>query len=477
MDREYYLVGGAVRDLLIPRESHDLDFVVTGDPFQAARRVADKLGGAYYPLDEENGTARVILPGSHFRNIHLDFSNIRGSDLTEDLRSRDFTINSMAMSIKDFNKLIDPLSGAKDLKNKKLRVCSPEAILHDPIRLVRGVRLSIDLNLEILPDTKELMRQSVAKLEKISPERKRDEIFRMLEGPKPDSTIRILDRLGALIYLLPELDSLKGLTQSVPHVSDVWDHTLNGLAFLKAIVKEFTQDHVLDSNNNFQLGLVSVSLNEFRDQIRSHFDYSLNPERSHQALLYLGYLYHDIGKAECRTIDEDGKIRFFNHEEAGSKIIAERAVNLRLSNHEINRLIWIVQGHMRPLLFVQQEQTPSPKAIYRFFRKYGKAGIDICFAALADTLGTYGPTLPHETWIKTLQITQSLFAAWWIKPLEQVRPPSLVNGHDILELFGLQPGPQIGELLEAVREAQVEEKIFTREEALDLIAELVKKSK
>jgi hypothetical protein len=141
---------------------------------------------------------------------------------------------------------------------------------------------------------------------------------------------------------------------------------------------------------------------------------------------------------------------------------------LHLSNAEIARLKDIVRHHMRPILFGNAGEMPSPRAIYRFFRDTGPAGVDICLLSLADVLATYGPTLPPDIWERQLNIVRSLFEAWWDYPRQKIMPPVLLKGHDLIDELGLEPGEQIGRLLEDIREAQIAGLVTDRKSALDL---------
>ncbi len=467
-----YLVGGAVRDILLSRKSHDLDFVIDGDVFILARRIADHLHGAYFPLDEEHGTARVILTNEIGERQILDFNRMRGQNIEEDLRSRDFSINALAFLIEDSIQLLDPLGGEKDLIGKRLRVCAEDSIVNDPLRLVRGVRLSVEFNLQITPETISTMKKETSGLVGISPERKRDEIFRILEGKKPASALRILDHLNALKYILPDLPQMKGVSQSPPHILDVWDHTLFGVEKIGSILSILENVIRFEKEENFEVGLISLYLGKFRENFRVHLSSSCNPGRSHSGLLKFAYLYHDVGKPACRSVDEAGRVRFFDHDNIGSKLVVERSLQLRLSNIEVDRLQAIVSGHMRPLLLMHQQTSPTPKAIYRFYRQFGSAGVDICLLSLADTLATYGPTLPQDLWEKTVLLIRTLLEAWWEKSELQVKPPVLLNGDDLLLLFRLKPGPEIGRILEDIREAQVEGKIYTRQDAIRFVMKI-----
>ena len=203
-----YAVGGAVRDELLGRPIHDVDFILSGGALKIGRQAANALGGAYYPLDEERDTARVILPQPDGSRLALDFAGQRGPDLESDLRARDFTLNAIAVELSDPHALLDPLGGAADLRANLLRACSPTAFENDPVRILRGVRLATAFGFHIQPETRQLMRQSVERLPRISPERLRDELFRILEGPQPATALRALDLLGVLLFVLPELGQL-----------------------------------------------------------------------------------------------------------------------------------------------------------------------------------------------------------------------------------------------------------------------------
>lgn len=460
-----YLVGGAVRDLLLQRPTHDLDFVLTGDVLRTARRVANAVGGAFYPLDEARETGRVLVDAGGRRQV-LDFAALRGPDLESDLRARDFTVNAMALEIRSPQSLIDPLGGAADLRQGLLRACAPTSFQDDPVRILRAVRLALALNLHIIPETREWMRASLQGLERVSPERMRGEIFRILDGRQPAAGIRALDMLGALAYILPDLETMRGVTQSAPHISDVWDHTLNVVQNLGNVLGVLGLEHDPDAVVSWALGMVSVRLGRYRQALHEHMQAALNPDRSHRSLLFLAALYHDAGKPATRTVEPGGRVRFLEHEDVSEELARTRGQAFRLSNLEIERLRTIVRGHMRPLLLAQGENLPSRRAVYRFFRDTGAAGVDICLLSLADVLATYGPTLPREVWMRHLDVVRSLLDAWWENTGEHIAPPALVSGHELIREFRLKPGPLVGQMLEAIREAQAAGEVKEREQAL-----------
>ena len=185
-DLPVYLVGGAVRDAVLGRSTHDLDFAAP-QGLILAKKIADKLPGAFFPLDEQNDTGRVVVIHPDGSRDILDFAGYRGDSLEADLRGRDFTINAVAMDVHT-GQVIDPLGGVNDIRAKRIRACSASSLSDDPARILRAVRQAAALGFSIDPETRKLMKAAVPLLEKISPERQRDELFKMLSGPKPDAS-------------------------------------------------------------------------------------------------------------------------------------------------------------------------------------------------------------------------------------------------------------------------------------------------
>ncbi len=472
-DMPVYLVGGAVRDQLMGRTTHDLDLVLPGNVLQAARRVANRVGAAYYPLDEERDTARLVFIPEAGQRLVMDFSGFRGVDLEADLRARDFTINALAIDLRQPDLLIDPLGGAVDVAQKRIRPCSSQTFTDDPIRVLRAVRQAVEFKFRIVPEGLKLMRQAAPLLTRPSPERVRDEIYRILDGRSPAIALRILDTIGALPVVLPELSALKGVEQSPPHVSDVWEHTLNLIGRLDEVLSVLHTRYDPDQASNLFLGLAVLRLGRYREQISQHLESGLSMDRSLRPTLFLAALYHDIAKPQTQQRDENGRIRFFEHDVIGAEVAARRGRELRLSNEEVAHLKKIVRHHMRPFLLGHGGNMPTPRAIFRFFRDTGAAGVDICLLSMADLLATQGVNLPQQEWAHHLDVLRALLEAWWERKTELVAPPTLVDGHDLIERFGLPPGRRIGQLLEAVREAQAEGQVRTTEDAYALVEKML----
>ncbi len=237
-----WLVGGAVRDLLLGRSTTDFDFAVQGDGLALGRRLANALGADYYDLDASRSTGRLLLTTGQGLKTTFDFASLRGRDIRQDLALRDFTVNAMAIGLDPSGvtgPLIDPLRGSQDLRQKRLKPCSAESVADDPIRAVRAVRLAVDFGFRLDPETTAQIRRARSTMGRVSPERVRDEFFRLLDGHGPAAGLRLLDHLGLLAEILPELEPLRNLAQPAPHAFDVFEHslaTVDHLARLAALL-------------------------------------------------------------------------------------------------------------------------------------------------------------------------------------------------------------------------------------------------
>ncbi len=468
--REIYLVGGSVRDMLLNRVNHDLDFVLPADGIRTARRVADKLEADFFPLDEERDTGRVLVTNADGSRDLLDFAIYRGDDLEADLQGRDFTLNAMALDLRTMS-LLDPLGGAADLRAKRLRACLPTSFSDDPVRILRGVRLAAAFGFRVEAETRKAMRAAAPLLPRVSPERLRDELFRILEGPQPAASIRALELLGVLPHLLPELAPLKGVEQPAPHVYDVWEHTLQVLAALEAVLAALAVGYDPESTGDLFTGLLVLRLGRYRERFAAHLSHALNADRSPRGLLFFTALYHDVAKPQTRSREEGGRIRFLGHDELGAQMASARAHDLHLSNDEIERVAVVIRNHMRihyhTSRMAGEKKTPSRRAIYRFFRDNGAAGVDLVLLALADLRATHGQTLSQETWAACLDVCRILLENYWERPEDVVSPPRLVDGNDAIRELGLRAGPRVGQVLDAIREAQAVGKVSTRGEAIE----------
>lgn len=468
-NQRIYLVGGCIRDLLLGHPSHDFDFVVSGDAIHVARQIARELNAAFYVLDDERKTARVIMQKTSGERYYLDFARMRGFQIEQDLKARDFTINAMAIDLLQEDRILDPLNGILDLRKKYLRACHENSFEQDAVRVLRAIRFSLQLEFQIEKQTIDLLRSAVELLPKCSMERQRDEFFKMLSGRQIHTAIRLIDQVGALDVLIPELKQAKGVRQTTPHTLPVWEHTLETLRWLEELYDLLVYGPEFIKGENLLAGMASLSLGRYRSHLQTHFSTSVHAERSLRGLLFFTALLHDIGKPPTQEEQTDGRIRFLNHDRYGAEMAEKIARRFALSNPEIERVTLLVKEHMRVHHLASASNEVSRRSIYRYFRRLEDSGVDLCLLSLADTLATYGIGIPPARWERELTVCRQLLEAWFEKRAESISPPRLINGDDIMRQFGLKPGPQLGRLLENVREAQAAGQIHTVNEALNLV--------
>ncbi|MDY6878532.1 MAG: HD domain-containing protein [Chloroflexota bacterium] len=466
-------VGGVVRDALLNRSVHDWDFAVDRDAMGLARAVADALGGAYFPLDAERDTGRVVLAAVDGPGLELDFAALRGDDLEADLLARDFTINSLALD--ETGTLVDPAGGEADLEARRIRAMGEQTFRDDPARLLRAVRMEAELGFEIEPQTAAWVCLDAPLLALPSAERVRDEFVRVMAVPAAVVPLQRFDEFGLLPHVVPELELLKGVTQSSPHRFDVWHHTLLVVDTLEGVVAAVTGQEVgpralADGPSAAWDGLARV-LGRFTADLTAHLAVEISSGRDRALSLKLAALLHDVGKPETWSQGEDGRIHFYDHEPVGARMVAARLRALHFSHDEVVRVRAMVGGHLRPAHLARAGRV-TRRAIYRYFRATGDAGVEVVLLSLADHLATWGPHLHESRWARRLEVAETLLTHYFERCEETVTPPPLVTGHDLMAELGLAEGPEIGRLLETLREAQAAGEIKTREAALALAGRL-----
>jgi tRNA nucleotidyltransferase/poly(A) polymerase len=465
--KEAYLVGGAIRDSILGRPVVDIDIVLHGDGVVAARMVAEALGAACYTLDAERGIGRVILVREKTRYT-VDFASLRESSIEADLAQRDFTVNAVAVSLQDPAGAIDPLGGRRDTRDGILRACSPHAIADDPVRAVRAIRLATQLGFRVEKSTKEQARNGAALLVRISPERIRDEFFRILSGRKVAAAVHSLESLGLLRAILPETAGLAGFPEADPQRGDIWEHTLRVLEKLELLADLLAGEGEPARAAEWATGLARNRLERFRPALAEYMTRPLCDERPLRGLVFLAAILHDAAKPETRSVNALGEVHYLGHEQLGADWALRRAVALRFSNDEADFLAKLVRNHMRPIWF-QSGGTITRRAVFRFFRATGWCGIGVSLFFLAETLSAQGPFAQREVWQSAVETVHSLLEGFFERPTEMVRPAPLLTGDDLIREFGLSPSPQIGELLDALREAQAAGEVNSREEAVALV--------
>jgi len=413
-----YLVGGYVRDRLLGRESHDVDLTVIGDALALARTVANWLRGSFVPLDTERGTGRVVTRDEHGQRLFIDFAVLQGRDITVDLSRRDFTIDAIALDINDLSRFIDPYDGRADLKAGLVRAVSETAFCDDPLRTLRAVRLAAELNLRIEARTEEWIQRQAKQIATVSAERVRDELSKILAQPGAADNLRYLDQLGLLEGIFPETKSARGTGQ--------FEQSLEVVRVLEHLYATLLPS----------------------DRLLSHLSQFTSGDRQRLVWLKLVAFLHGMTKDAGQVGLVLRRLRFSRGEvELGQAIVAHRGLLSRL----------------------RAAGTLTRRDVYRFFRDTEGVGLDLLLLFLADQLTARGMSPDQVPWEEDLTFVAAFLQNYYECYTEVISPPKLISGDELMEAFGLEEGPRLGELLEAVREAQAAGEIRTRQEALDYV--------
>ena len=457
-----YLVGGAVRDALLGRKTQDLDAAVeTTGPglLELARDLAEVLEGRYVVLHHEMGAARVVLPDGPVIDL------IAAPDgIARDLGRRDFTINAMAVSLQEMDsgdrhvEVIDHHGGRADLAAGVLRAVSAEAFDDDPARLIRGPRFAAQLGLTVPEDTRKVIRSKAKMLERSSPERVKDELLKIMAAPRAMESIRTLDDLGLLSVVLPELDEAREVSQPKEHYWDVFNHCVETVGVVEAVLGQRRDDE------NWALSLVPT----FPD-MDSYFKERISDGHSRSTLVRLSGLLHDIAKPATKTREENGRIRFLGHHKVGAEVVDEILARLRFGTRGRQFVRSIVRHHLRPKLMAERGALPTRRAIFRYHREVGDAAIATLYLNMADYLAARGPLLERDEWREHCDLMAYILNA----DFEMPAAPRLLSGSDVMGEFAIGPGPLVGELLDAVTEAQTAGDVETREDAMLLVGRML----
>jgi len=431
-----YLVGGTVRDALLGRQSTDLDITLKGEAMLIARQVANGIGGAFVLLDAERDVARVVVRLGAER-YHFDFAGLRAKDIEADLWARDYTVNAMAVRLDTGSSaLIDPTGGQADLDARVLRVTSEDVFRDDPLRILRGIRLSGELCFVLTAKSEALARNQMASLRLVSAERIRDELVRVLALDSAAGSLRYAAELGALHVILPEIeedDDLFGRSIGmVSSLEDLFGHWVTAGTPVEAAG---------------QAAMESV-LGGYGAALARHWGEDLSVGRSRWLALKLAAL-----------------LSLVPHGRAVACSVARR---LRFSTQEVRFVSAAINAANRCAEWAG-EAEPERVQIYRHYRRFGGAGVDGAILSLA----AYTPAARNggigDTWGRLLTIVHRLLQAWFGEHDSLVDPPRMLSGQELMQMVGLAPGPRVGRLLELLREAQVEGLVGTREQAIEFV--------
>jgi poly(A) polymerase len=446
-----WLVGGAVRDRLLARVTDDVDVAVQGDPRDAARRIARAAGGAAFQLSHAFGGWRTVGPEHAW---HVDLLPLRGGDLREDLAARDFTVNAMAEPLAG-GELVDPHDGRADLDARRLRMVSERALHDDPLRSLRAVRLSVELGFAIEPATGAAVREHAPAIAGVSPERVFAELKRVIAAPRPRDGLVLMQQTGLLAAVLPELEALRGVDQSVYHHADVLDHTLE----------------VLDKVVAMQADPAAVGLGEkLAAPVAALLAEPLANELTRGEALRFAALLHDAAKPQTRGERPDGRVTFLGHDSEGARLARDVLRRLRASERLASYAAALTRHHL-DLGFLVRERPLSRRAIWRYLARTAPNSADVTLLTVADRLATRGrkaePAIAAH-----LELARAVLEHAFALREAGPRPP-LVAGDELAAELGIRPGPRLGELLRALEEDRYAGEISTREEAVARARELL----
>lgn len=464
-DAHAYAVGGYVRDGLRNKENRDIDLVVDGDALGCARRLSDELNGSFYILDDERKIGRAVLPDGWT----VDVSPPIGLSIEDDLKRRDFTINSMAVPIESISEgfpwpldiVIDPTGGIVDLSAKRIRAASATAFIDDPVRLVRAFRFSVQLGFTIDRETVGLVQASAGMIEKAPVERVAEELFKILDFDRASGVFAAMDRVGVLIGMFPEMAPAKGSTQNDYHHLDVWGHSLLAMRYLEEI-----------------LGRIDGYFPGYRARIAAHLKEDLQVGVSRRSALKLAAFLHDAGKPKTRSVGEDGRIRFYGHPSVGEKIAGQVAERLHLSSAIKQFLKLAVKEHMRPGFLGDPKAVPKPteRAVDRFLAAAGDEAPEIIILSVADILAMRGSLATAESLTRHKAEAQDLMVAYFARQSFMDEHPPLVDGDDIKAELHIPEGPEIGRILKRIRRDQLAGRVHTRRQAINLAKKLISRT-
>lgn len=439
-NEEIYLVGGAVRDALDNRTSYDRDLLVLNtDVKDFSKRVADFFNATFIELDGENQIYRLVLKD---KINFIDITKPLNNSLQEDLKHRDLTINSIALNLKTLE-LFDPTGGILDFKNKILRCYSENAIIEDPLRLLRFFRFQAIYGFSIDEQTINWTQKHKNLLSKPAIERKNYEIIKLFAGEYAHTAILTMDRAGILEELFPFVAEYKKVPPNTHHHLDLFHHLVETVKQIQIIYKNSPQE------------------------VKSHLeqiDFGANSRLAH--LKFAGFL-HDIGKFSTWTIEENGRHRFIKHDDIGSKIAKDILTHNKFSKKQITYICKMIKYHIYPSGVVSSPDL-NEKVMMRFIRKMEEDSLDVITLAKADRLSARGEAVSEEMVENNLNLLTQL-QNFYLKQKDSINLPKLLNGNEIMKILNINASPKLGEIIQNLHEAQINGEVSNKEEAIEFV--------
>jgi putative nucleotidyltransferase with HDIG domain len=436
-----WLVGGAVRDRLLGRPTDDYDIAVAGDARRVARALARALDAHTFGLSEAFGVWRVVARDHSWQ---VDVLPVVGRSIETDLAQRDFTVNAIAEPVGG-GQYVDPFGGLEDVGTRTLRMVSPRAFVDDPLRTMRLARLACELEFEVDAETAAAAALAAPQLVRVAPERVFAELKRIVIADRVLEGLALMDAVGAIDAVLPELSRMRGVEQSQYHHLDVYEHT--------QLVLASTVELSRHPENWF--GSHAAAVARFLDE-------PLANELTRGQALRFGALLHDVAKPETRRVSAEGRITFVGHDVVGAEVAAGVLARLRASERLREYVAALTRNHLR-LGFLVHETPISRRAIYRYLRACEPVQVDVTLLSVADRLATRGRGA-DEAIARHLELARELLGealAW-----RDARPRPPVRGDVLARAVGLRPGPELGRVLEELEEASFAGEISSPEQAI-----------
>ena len=444
-DKEAYIVGGFIRDVLTDKKSPDRDLIICNcDVKEFSKQLADNLNAHFIELDTENDIYRVVLED---KINYLDITKPVENDFEKDIKRRDLTINAVAYDIKN-KKFIDLVGGIDDIKNGRIRGITDKNFEDDPLRLLRIFRFYSKTGFEIDNSLIELTKKLYKTINKPAKERVTVELLKMFEGKYCDLALLRLDECRLLEELFPIFKEVKKVPPNQHHHLDLLHH----------VIETVRQIQIIYENSS--------------DEIKKYLEEERFGHVKTLAFLKFAGFMHDIGKPSCWTIEEEtGRHRFIKHDEIGAKLVVPILKEFKFSKKQAEYIKTLIKYHIYPSGMVSSPDV-TEKAKYKFFRKLEGFVIDDIILAMADRLSARGVQITDEMVNNNINALTDLLNLYLeqrnnIKPLEK-----LLDGTDIMELLQIKPGPELGKVISALREAQISGDVTLRTEAIEFVKNL-----
>ena len=443
-DNEIFLVGGTVRDYYMGLESTDRDIIVMDeDARKFALKLLDLFDATFVPLDEENRIYRLVLPD---KINYIDVTNPAGDSIEKDLMRRDLTINAIAVNIRTGD-VIDISGGVTDIKNKCINYVNELNFVDDPLRLLRVYRFQALYGFQLAPETINAVCKYSDLIHKPAVERINYEILKLFSGEYAHIALENMNKTWLLEEIFPFVKELKQVPPNSHHHLDLFHHSIETVKQIQNLY------------------------NESSDVVKEHLNAIDFGGFSRLAHLKLAGFMHDIGKFSTWRIDE-GKHRFIKHDDVGAKMSVKILKDLHFSNKQIDYISSMIKYHIYPSHVMTSPQI-TEKIMMRYVRKMDTNSIDAVILAQADRLSARGPEITDE--IVERNITSlNMLLRFYLEARETLKPlPKLLDGNDVMKILNIKPSKKLGEIMEALHEAQISGDVITKDHAVEFVKKLV----